>query len=157
MFSLKIGLVSFTVCSLFSSSSFTALAPLQAQTESIPANCQLLKEVRTGATEITKKIQALGITNNFNTDFGIPSGVAFTSYQAMMRVENNANYDVTINLKYGDNSVSTALEKPQIPMVIGENYALPFNSPTDRQPYQINFNIAGPNNNTYTISVMACE
>lgn len=148
---LKLGLVGATLFSVL------GLTSLQAQETTIPANCQLLKEVSTGATEITKKIESLAITNNFNTDFAIPAGVAFTSYQAMMQVENEGKYDVTINLKYPDESSATAIDKKQFPMVVGQNYSLPFNSPTDREPYQVNFNIAGANNNSYTISVMACQ
>jgi len=44
-----------------------------------------------------------------------------------------------------------------VPMKRGETYSLPFQSPTGRQPYQINFNINGMNNNAYTIAVMACK
>lgn len=127
------------------------------QTPNIPPNCQMLTEVSTGETHITKQIQNLGITNNFNTDFDIPAGVTFSSYRAMIEVENNAKYDVTLNLKYGDNSVSTVYQKKQMPMMIGEQYSLPFETPIDKQPYQLNFNIAGPNNTTYTISAMACQ
>lgn len=157
IFNFPIGLASLSVLSLFSFNALLASERLQAQADTIPANCQLLQEVSTGNTHITKQIQALGITNNFNTDFNVPAGINFTSYQAMMQVENNAKYDVTINLKYGDNSVSTVLEKSQVPMAIGETYSLPFESPIDKQPYQVNFKIAGANNNTYTISVMACQ
>lgn len=153
----KIAVVSIGLLSLFNSTSLVASEFLQAQAESIPSNCQFLQEVTTGEIEITKQIQALGITNNFNTDFAIPAGINFTSYEAMMRVENNGNYNVTINLKYPNNAASTALEKKDVPMVIGENYSLPFQAPIDQQPYQVNFNIAGNNNNTYTISVMACQ
>jgi hypothetical protein len=74
-----------------------------------------------------------------------------------MTVQNDAKYDVGVNSKYADNSVTSALEKNGIPMVRNENYDLEFRTPTENQPYQVNVYVSGPNNNTYTISVMACK
>ncbi|MGK7933508.1 MAG: hypothetical protein AB4041_19030 [Microcystaceae cyanobacterium] len=129
-----------------------------AQSQSIPSNCQMLEEISTGMTEIKKKVRRRVVQgDNFNTDFAVPSGIAFKNYKAMMTVENDADYDVGVNLKYADNSVASALGKNKIPMVRGENYDLDFTAPTQQQPYQINLYVSGPNNNTYTISVMACQ
>jgi hypothetical protein len=73
-----------------------------------------------------------------------------------MLPENDAVYDVAVNLKYSDMSVSTVFKK-DVSMKRGEAYSLPFQSATGRQPYQVNFNIGGANNNAYTISIMACK
>jgi len=112
-------------------------------------------EVATNQTHIRKQIDAIG-KNNFNTDFAVPSGVKFASFKGVMVPENDGKYGVTINLKYSDNSVNSAFQK-NVEMKRGETYSLPFQSPTGRQPYQINFNINGMNNNAYTIAVMACK
>jgi len=115
--------------------SMAVVASTKDQATELPKNCQYLKEVATNQTHIRKQIDAIG-KNNFNTDFAVPG--------------------VTINLKYPDNSVNSAFQK-NVEMKRGETYSLPFQSPTGRQPYQINFNINGMNNNAYTIAVMACK
>lgn len=121
----------------------------------LPKNCQYLKEVATNQTRIRKQIDAIG-KKNFNTDFAVPSGVKFASFKGVMVPENDGKYGVTINLKYPDNSVNSAFQK-NVEMKRGQTYSLPFQSPTGRQPYQINLNINGANNNAYTIAVMACK
>lgn len=133
----------------------TVLTQTNAQSGELPKNCQYLKEISTNQTQIRKKIEAIA-SNNFNTDFAVPTGIKFASFKGVMLPENNATYGVTINLKYADKSVSTAFRK-NVPMKRGETYSLPFQSPTGRQPYQINLNINGDNNNVYTIAVMACK
>jgi hypothetical protein len=158
MFSPKINIVSLGVALTLSSQLIIGLNPSLAQEQSIPPNCQLLKEVTTGETQITKKIRRRVVQgDNFNTDFVVPSGIAFKSYKARMMVENDAKYDIGVNLKYADNSVTSALEKKGIPMVRKKNYDLEFRTPTENQPYQVNVYIGGPNNNTYTIAIMACK
>jgi hypothetical protein len=104
----------------------------------------------------SKKKNRIDLGNNFNADFAVPTGIKFTSYKAVMLPENDANYDVAINLKFADMSTSTVFSK-KVPMTRGQSYSLPFQSATGRQPYQVNFNISGANNNAYTISIMACK
>ena len=135
--------------------SMTTLAAPNQQAVKLPKNCQYLKEVATNQTHIRKNISSI-IGKNFNTDFAVPPGVKFTSFKGVMFPENDGTYGVTINLKYADNSVSTAFRK-DVAMKHGENYSLAFRSATKRQPYQINLNINGSNNNAYTIAVMACR
>lgn len=135
--------------------SIGVVAATKDQATELPKNCQYLKEVATNQTHIRKQIDAIG-KNNFNTDFAVPSGVKFASFKGVMVPENDGKYGVTINLKYPDNSVNSAFQK-NVEMKRGETYSLPFQSPTGRQPYQINFNINGMNNNAYMIAVMACK
>jgi hypothetical protein len=135
--------------------SMTVLANAKEKVGKLPKNCQYLKEVSTNQTHIRKTINSI-IGNNFDTDFAVPTGVKFASFKGMMLPENDGTYGVTINLKYPDNSVSTAFRK-DVAMKNRENYSLAFQSPTTRQPYQINLNINGNNNNTYTIAVIACR
>ncbi len=135
--------------------SMAVLASTNDRAEKLPKNCQYLKEVATNQTHIRKTIDAI-IGKNFDTDFAVPAGVKFTSFKGIMLPENDGTYGVTINLKYTDNSVSSAFRK-NVPMQREKTYSLPFQSPTGNQPYQINLNINGDNNNTYTIAVMACK
>lgn len=126
-----------------------------ALTPAIADTCQPLAEVSTGATEITKKVDLIAVRNNFNTDFAIPGETKFRTFQATMTVENAGEYHVVINLKYPNTADSTAYDR-KITMTPGETYTLDFQSPIEAQPYQVNFNISGANNNTYTISVAGC-
>ncbi len=130
-------------------------ANAQAKIEKLPKNCRYLKEVATNQTHIRKSINSI-IGNNFDTDFAVPTGIRFKSYRATMVPENDGTYGITVNLKYSDNSVSTALRR-DIALRNRNPYTLTFKSPTARQPYQINLNINGNNRNTYTISVAACQ
>lgn len=124
------------------------------------SSCQYLREISTGQTHIRKRINTptVGIvrSNNWNTDFAVPAGTPFSFYVAVMTPENNAQYDATINMIYPDRSSSTAFER-RVPLERGRTYSLPFQSPTARQPHQINFRIGGANNNAYTISALACQ
>ena len=95
----------------------------------LPKNCQYLKEVATGQRVITKTISSI-LATNFDTDFAVPAGVKFRSFKAMMRPQNEAVYGV---------------------------YSLPFQSSTGNQPYQINLNVNGDNNNVYSIAVIGCR
>jgi hypothetical protein len=136
-------------------SSMAVLADTNNRATELPRNCQYLKEVATNQTRIRKTIDAL-IGKNFNTDFAVPAAMKFASFKAIMTPENDGTYGVTVNLKYPDNSVNSAFQK-NVEMKRGKTYSLPFQSPTGRQPYQINLNINGANNNVYTIAVMACK
>lgn len=136
--------------------SMVVVASTKDQATELPKNCQYLKEVATNQTHIRKQIDSMIGGKNFNTDFAVPSGVKFISFKGVMVPENDGKYGVTINLKYPDNSSNSAFRK-DVEMKRGETYSLPFQSPTGRQPYQINFNINGANNNTYTIAAIACK
>jgi hypothetical protein len=132
------------------------LAPSANAKKKPASNCQLLKEVSTNQTKIRKEIQTGPFGNNWNTDFAVPAGVKFKSYKANMIPENNADYQVAINMKYSDDTSDVAYQR-NVPMKRGQTYSLPFKSATNRQPYQINLNIGGDVGNVYNISVMACR
>lgn len=140
---------------VISITSIAICANAQAKVEKLPKNCQYLKEVATNQTHIRKSIDSI-IGKNFDTDFAVPPGMKFTSYKASMVPENEGTYGITVNLKYADNSVSSAFRK-DVALKNRVPYSLDFKSPTAKQPYQINLNINGNNKNTYTIAVMACR
>ncbi|MBV9390050.1 MAG: hypothetical protein JOZ78_26805 [Chroococcidiopsidaceae cyanobacterium CP_BM_ER_R8_30] len=130
--------------------------PMQAQElPPAPSNCSYLKEVRTGKPAIRQSVA----TNNSNshTDFAVPTGTSFTSYIGRLIPENNAQYRVEFNLKYNDGTSSTAVSRTIANAQKFSVYNLPFRTPTNRQPFQVNANIRSGRNNAYTVLVLACR
>ena len=117
-----------------------------------PENCVYLEEISTGETEIRKKVE-LG---NENTDFAVPTGTVFTSYIPQLLAENNAKYGVKLYFKYNDGSNAKVFDKTY-PIKRFEQVSDQFNSPSETQPYQINFNVSSDLNNAYRISVLGCQ
>ncbi|MGK7926251.1 MAG: hypothetical protein AB4290_13580 [Spirulina sp.] len=130
--------------------------PEELERRAAELGCEFFKEVSTGQTQIRKKIQVTLLTrNNWNTDFAVPTGTPFDFYVAIMTPENDANYQVSIHLKYPQNRSDTVYDR-SYPMERGRTYTLPFQSPTGEQPYQVNFRVGGANNNAYNIAVVGC-
>jgi hypothetical protein len=74
-----------------------------------------------------------------------------------MTPANNGNYQGTINLKYNDNTTSTVFARDK-DLVRDKTYHVTFYPPlVNKQPFQVNTVIGGEENNSYTISVTACE
>lgn len=154
--------ISFAACLLGTtlvSIPWLAKAEKLAQT---PNNCQSLKEIKSGDTSVRKVIQNpldldfKGFENNWNTDFAVPTATKFKTYTATITPENEAVYDVAVNLKYNDGTTATVHDK-KTAMQRGKKYSLPFASPDGNQPYQVNLKVKGDNNNAYTIAVTACR
>lgn len=119
-----------------------------------PPNCVYLREVTTGRPFIRKTIASNN--SNANTDFVVPTGTSFSSYNGKFIPENNANYTVEANLKYADNTTSRVINRP-IKARRFYLYQQPFRTPTATQPFQINARITGDRNTAYQISVLACR
>jgi len=117
-----------------------------------PENCVYLKEVSTGQIEIRKRARS----GNRNTDFGVPSGSNFTYYIPQLLAENNAEYRVQVFFKFSDGSSASVFRKT-LPMQRFERVSDQFSSPSEREPFQINFNISTARNNAYRVSVLGCE
>ena len=117
-----------------------------------PENCVYLKEVSTGEMEIRNR---LGLGNR-NTDFAVPSGSNFTYYIPQIVAENNAKYGVQVYFKYSDGSSASVFQKT-LPLQRFVRVSDQFHSPSERQPYQINFNISSARNNAYRVSVLGCQ
>lgn len=131
----------------------TMIQPTQAQ----PKGCTYLREVSTGQTSIEKTISAQGLgRNDWNTDFAIPPGSRFRYFMVHVYPQNTASYKVTVNFKYNDNTAAEVFQK-DFPMQQYQLYSQTFQSPTGRQPYQINTNIGGDMNNVYSVAVLACQ
>jgi hypothetical protein len=115
------------------------------------------KEVSTGQTSIQKTISANVLGNNdWNTDFAVPVGTTFRYFIGRVYPQNTANYQVAINLKYNNDSTSSAFNR-QVPMQRLRLYSQTFRTPTAKQPFQINVNIGGPVNNVYSVAVLGCQ
>lgn len=126
----------------------------QAQFPQPRGGCQYLREVTTRQTQIRKVIATNN--SNANTDFVVPTGIAFTSYLGMMIPENNERYTAEVNLKYPDNS-SSMVSNRTIQARRFYLYQLPFRPPTGQQPFQVNARITGNRNTAYRIAVQACR
>jgi len=127
-----------------------------AQTQT-PPGCVYLQEVSTGQNSIQKTVSVRGLgDNNWNTDFAVPMGTIFNYYIARVYPQNDANYDVTINLKYNNNS-SSQVFKNSVPMQRYTLYSTQFRTPTTRQPYQVNMNVGSDVNNVYSVAVLGCQ
>lgn len=122
-----------------------------------PKNCVYLREVSSGQISIEKKvsIRALG-NNDWNTDFAVPTGTRYRYFMGHIYPQNNANYQVTVSLKYNDNT-SSQVYKKSIPMQRYELYSGTFRPPTAKQPYQVNVNVGSDVNNVYSVAVLACQ
>lgn len=135
--------------------SLSLASSAQAQT------CYPLNVIGGNGTAVKKTVSpfsTLVTNNNWNTDFAVPSSRVFDSYEATIASENNANYDVELNLKYSDNSSSTSYKKDSVEVTVGERLKLIGVPRSQRDPYQINVFVGGLNaiGNTYTVSVVGC-
>lgn len=125
-------------------------------TEEPEDNCIALQEVTTGETEVRKRIENRVISSgNWNTDFLVPTDQDFDYFVALLTPENNATYELTINLRFPDNT-SLAAYSNRAEVTAGETYAVPFQSSTKQQPIRVNARVGGVNGNVYTIAIAAC-
>ena len=97
--------------------------PLQAEPKDaplppLPANCKPLPLVGGDGSAVTKTasvpglrvplpgpIPSVGVRNNWNTDWFVPSGQAFKTYRVVFMPHSDAEYSVNTTLKYSDESL----------------------------------------------------
>jgi len=119
--------------------------------------CVLLEEVTTGQTEIRKRIENRIITQgNWSTDFVVPSGQEFSYFVAILSPEHNAPYELIVNFKHREAPTVEQVYSNRADLEEGEVYAVPLQSSTNRQPFQVNTRVGGTNGDVYTIAVAAC-
>lgn len=119
--------------------------------------CVLLEEVTTGQTEIRKRIENRIITQgNWSTDFVVPSGQEFSYFVAILSPEHNAPYELIVNFKHREAPTVEQVYSNRADLEEGEIYAVPLQSSTNRQPFQVNTRVGGTNGDVYTIAVAAC-
>ncbi len=149
----SIGLKSLGILGLLLSLSFAS--SVQAET------CDALDVIGATGTNVKKTVSpfsTLVTNNNWNTDFAVPSDRSFNRYVATIMPENDANYDLELNLKYSDNSSNRAYKKDNLAVKVGQTLTLVGVPPSQRNPFQINVFVGGLNaiGNTYSVSVLGC-
>ena len=130
------------------------LLVIQPMHSSSAQSCVPLREVTTKQRSLRKVIELNN--SNANTDFAVPTGTRFSSYIARVIPENNSDYKVEVNLKYNDGSSAQAVSR-SISARRFYLYNQPLQSPTTRQPFQINTRITGSRNTAYQVAVLACR
>lgn len=130
-------------------------SPAPASTSSAGPSCVYLREVTTGKSLIRKQVATAN--TNANVDFAVPAELRFTSYIAEFSPENNARFRVAVNFRYSDNSSSTPISRDLNPARRFYLYNVQVQSPTNRQPFQINTNVRGDRNTAYSVAVLACQ
>lgn len=153
--------------------------PLQAQETTtdapLPAfsrNCEPLPLVGGEGSEVTKEISppslniplpgpaSAGTRNNWHTDWYIPNNRTYQSYVVIFMPHNNRDYDVSMYLKYPDDTNQRFYQK--------QRSSFDANAPItvevaperlDLAPYQVNTNIGGVQavGARYTVAVAGCR
>lgn len=126
-------------------------------TEPTTDSCVLLQEVVTGKTEVRRRIENRRIArNNWHLDFLVPNQPNFSYFVALVTPENTAPYWMDINLRQSHGGVEQVFSS-RADVQAGETLAIPFESPTGRQPAIVNARTGGINGNFYNLSIAACE
>jgi hypothetical protein len=152
--SLRSAAITFSLLAQSTGFSIVALAQNASQVKFpyVQKGCIALKEVSTGDTVLRKTITS----GAHNTDFAVPTGRSFSSYIVRAIPENDGTYKVVVNLKYSNSSHSSVLSVTRSYNRL-KYYSERFVSPTGQQPYQVNLDIGGDNNNVYNLEVLACK
>jgi hypothetical protein len=124
--------------------------------ECYPLN--VIGDIGTTVKKTVSPFSTLVTSNNWNTDFSVPSDRSFNSYEATIIPENDANYDLELSLKYRDRSSSRSYKKDNVGVKVGQPLKLIGVPQSPRNPSQINVFVGGLNaiGNTYSISVEGC-
>jgi hypothetical protein len=123
--------------------------------------CYPLNVIGDTGTTVKKTVSpfsTLVTSNNWNTDFSVPSDRSFNSFEATIVPENNANYDVEMSLKYRDRSSSRSYKKDNVAVKVGQPLRLIGIPQSPSNPFQVNVFVGGLNaiGNTYSVSVEGC-
>ena len=111
--------------------------------------------------EVRKRIDGrpggILVGNNWNTDFVVPTGIRFNYYAVTITPENDARYDVSVHFKYPNSTSDTVFQNGDVQLARWNAWRMNLQSPTGRQPYQVNLRIGGANGNVYRARVSACR
>jgi hypothetical protein len=137
------------------SAAFTSWSPAQAQ------SCRALPVVGGSGTEVEKSVSppSTGVTrSNWNTDFFVPSNRSFRRYVARIVPKNGGEYNVTMSLKYNNDTADRAFERT-IDLPEGKPYDIQGAARNNATPYQVNVEVGGVQaiGNTYTVSAFGCS
>lgn len=139
---------------------------------SFPSNCEPLPLVGGQGSEVTKEVSppglniplpgpaSVGTRNNWHTDWFISNSGVYQSYMVIFMPQENREYDVSMYLKYPDDTNQRFYQKQRADFNANEPItveAAPERS--DIAPYQVNTNIGGVQaiGAQYTVAVAGCR
>lgn len=169
---------------LISLSIFSYTEPLLAQSKApsepeqkdaplppLPANCRPLPLVGGEGSAVTKTASppgariplpgpapSVGVRNNWNTDWFVPSGQPFRKYRVIFMPHNDGEYSVNMTLKYPDDSIDQFFREQRRQFTANKPLVVETSPREDLQPYQVNTNIGGLQTigSRYTVAVSGC-
>jgi hypothetical protein len=124
--------------------------------------CRALNVLGGTGTQVKKTVSPLGTlvtSDNWNTDFAVAGGKTYSRYVATIVPENNANYDLKLNLKYSNNTSDQLYNKGNVEVKVKQPIRLSGQPRSQSEPYQVNVFVGGISaiGNTYTVSVAGCN
>lgn len=124
--------------------------------------CDPLAVVEGSGTQVSKTVSPPGTfltDNNWNTDFIVPQGSAYSRYVAKITPQSSGDFTIKMFLKYRDDTADKAYDRSAVPLGEGETTYVEGAVRTGAQPYQINLVVGGiaASGESYTASVMGCR
>lgn len=148
-----------------------ASQPKDAPLPPLPSNCQPLPLVGGDGSEITKSASipgvriplpgpapSVGLRNNWNTDWFVPSGRLFKKYRVTFMPHDNSEYSLNATLKYPDESIDQFYREQGRQFTANKPVILETTPRSDLQPFQVNTNIGGLQaiGARYTVAAAGC-
>jgi hypothetical protein len=137
----------------------------------LPANCRPLPLVGGQGSEVTKTSSvpglrvplpgpapSIGVRNNWNTDWFVPSGKSFRKYRVVFMPRDSGQYSVNMTLKYPDESNDQFYRESGRQFTANKPLIIETSPRIDLQPFQVNTNIGGVQavGLRYTVAVSGC-
>jgi hypothetical protein len=138
----------------------------------LPKNCTPLPLVGGEGSEVTKTASApgfrvplpgpapsVGVRNNWNTDWFVPSGQVFRKYRVVFMPRDSRQFSVNATFKYPDDSIDQFYREPGRQFTANKPLVIEAPPRNDLQPFQVNTNIGGLETvgSRYTVSVSGCR
>lgn len=137
----------------------------------LPSNCRPLSLVGGDGSEVTKTSSvpgfrvplpgpapSVGVRNNWNTDWFVPSGQIFRTYRVVFMPRDSVEYSVNMTFKYPDDSIDQFYRERGRMFTANQPLVVEERPRADLQPFQINTNIGGLRSvgARYTVAVAGC-
>ncbi len=138
----------------------------------LPKNCTPLPLVGGEGSEVTKTSStpgfrvplpgpapSVGVRNNWNTDWFVPSGQVFRKYRVVFMPRDSRQFSVNATLKYPDNSIDQFYQEPGRQFTANKPLVIETSPRANLQPFQVNTNIGGLESvgSRYTVVVAGCR
>ncbi|WP_139276599.1 hypothetical protein [Spirulina major] len=103
-------------------------------------------------------LPSITIRDNFNTDWAIPTTEIYQKYVIAIAPEDTDDYDIEVNLKYGDDEHDEIYDRRSTDLTEGEVFLITAEPRQDLQPYQVNVRVGDEAiGNRYTAAVVGCR